>query len=596
MCRIAGDHRCRTLLSLTCLAVAGTASAARDADAGPWPAPVKGFVAPKPGEHPRLFFRQGDLPELRRRAKTPEGKAVIARLRETLGGGLTMPEHQNPMTSAYGKKGGPKPQKSDLPVGTYSISHAAGFGFLYQVTGVKRYAELGKGCFEWAFQGVRDRDREARYSWLRPGGALRAGPSLGWYAVGYDLCYGGWDEDFRRKVAQAIANYDGGDKKDKVTNIEGLARGSRHMPASNHWGMQVGGAALALLAIRDDPGVDKAKIDKLLQENAQCMIRNMTEGFGDHGWFAEGDGTGSMSSQIAFIPALQAWKVAGGKDFITPRPNAPWMTLKWILLTVPRNGNMDFPKRGAYPHNVWDRDGISGAGYFCEGFGGVTDDQRSALLWFYNHHLKVIDDKNHTPLDTPSPYPHHAIMALVNWPFGMKARNPVESVPPAVGDAKYGFYAFRNRWQDQNDIVVSVQTRSTRGWHKAGTRGDIEVWAFGKKAKWGRLVNAKHFEGAADGSGILAGADGTCLAVDFSKASGADGMLVMTGPGAPGAKTISAGDTKFSFLFLSRGSEPAAKPSGDQVIVGGQTVSMKDGRIVLGKMAGPWRPRAGDER
>ena len=36
----------------------------------------------------------------------------------------------------------------------------------------------------------------------------RAGPSLGWTAVGYDLCYDGWDDDFRRRVAHEIAAYD----------------------------------------------------------------------------------------------------------------------------------------------------------------------------------------------------------------------------------------------------------------------------------------------------------------------------------------------------------------------------------------------------
>ena len=50
---------------------AGNVSAA--ADGQPWPAPVPGFTAPEPGEHPRLFFRKADLPEIKGRAATPEG-------------------------------------------------------------------------------------------------------------------------------------------------------------------------------------------------------------------------------------------------------------------------------------------------------------------------------------------------------------------------------------------------------------------------------------------------------------------------------------------------------------------------------------------
>jgi len=77
---------------------------------------------------------------------------------------------------------------------------------LYQLTGDKKYAQLGRECFEKAWAGVRDSDSEARYSWVAPGGMLRAGPTLGWYALGYDLCADGWDADFRQKVAAAIQN------------------------------------------------------------------------------------------------------------------------------------------------------------------------------------------------------------------------------------------------------------------------------------------------------------------------------------------------------------------------------------------------------
>ena len=93
--------------------------------------------------------------------------------------------------------------------------------------------------------------REARYSWREPGGALRAGPSLGWYAVGYDLCYDGWDLATREKFGRAIAEYaeaSSTEKESKKSTLEALARGTMP-PGSNHYGMQVGGASLALLAV-----------------------------------------------------------------------------------------------------------------------------------------------------------------------------------------------------------------------------------------------------------------------------------------------------------------------------------------------------------
>ena len=85
---------------------------------------------------------------------------------------------------------------------------------------------------------------------------------------------------------------------------------------------------------------------------------------------------------------------------------------------------------------------------FAQGFGILTKEQQAAFLWTYEREFKDADLKAEAPFDTISPYPHRAILALVNWPFGTPAKNPAEVLPKAVQDSKYGFYMFRNRWQD----------------------------------------------------------------------------------------------------------------------------------------------------
>ncbi len=87
----------------------------------------------------------------------------------------------------------------------------------------------------------------------------------------------------------------------KDASLPELAIGQRQHPGSNHWGMIVGGGAMALLAVMNDPGVDMSKIKPLLEQNERCMKINLTQGFGDGGFFVEGDGTGSMSSHISFL-------------------------------------------------------------------------------------------------------------------------------------------------------------------------------------------------------------------------------------------------------------------------------------------------------
>jgi hypothetical protein len=568
-----------TCVFLGCVAVA-------PAQEGPWPADVPGFQAPAPGEHPRLLFRKKDLPALRTFAKTDEGKAILERLRKCLNGsdGESMPTSFNPEKGPITQDGsGDFAVKA--PLGTYTFSHMAGFGLLYQLTGEKKYADLGEQCFEKALEGYRDRDR--RYAFQAPFGALRAGPALGWTALGYDLCYDGWDEEFRVKVTRALANYDEGGKRNEI-NLAGLTKGT--MPAfSNHFGMQAGGATLALLALKSDPGVDAKKIDDLLALAQKSMIRELTEGFGDGGFFAEGDGTGSMSSHIAFLTALQAWKNAGGKDFVTPRANASWTALKYIFLTVPRAGTMDFwPKRGGYPQNIWSREGLSGAGYFAFPFGVLPDDEKAALLWFYNHHLADRDAKAGTPFDTSNPYPHLAVCAFINWPRQVKEKNPGDVLPHAYRDSKWGFYACRNRWKDENDVVVSVLTRNVKGYIKADADGGLAVAGLGKKFKWGKVRgDVADWQAGADGSMVLTLGDGTSHAVDLSRASGTDAMLVSTGP-ADGVK-VRLGDVTLTFKFLTNGADPSPRVESDRVIVAGQSVTLQNGRIILGKTAGPVR-------
>ena len=113
------------------------------------------------------------------------------------------------------------------------------------------------------------------------------------------------DPAFRQKVAQELLNYDEGEKM----SLPSLATGSI-VPGSNHYGMQVGGGALALLAIANDPGVDMTKVTPLLAAAEKSAVRLMRYGWGDGGFFGEGDGTGSMSAHIAFLPSLIAWRNA----------------------------------------------------------------------------------------------------------------------------------------------------------------------------------------------------------------------------------------------------------------------------------------------
>jgi hypothetical protein len=270
-----------------------------------------------------------------------------------------------------------------------------------------------------------------------------------------------------------------------------------------------------------------------------------------------------------------------GMDFINSgRPNVIMTALKWFYLTVVRDGKPDFwPVRGAYPHNVWDRK-LSGGGYVGTGLGVVTNEQKQAIKWYYNHMLLPHDIKAGIPYDA-GVYPHQALSAFVNWPSDLEERNPGEVLPHCYRDSTFGFYAWRNRWQDENDIVMSVLTKPAKGYMGAQADSSIQIAAYGRKFSWGKIPGeVKFWDTSENGkTSTMTFADGTTITVDFTGASGADAMLITTGE-AEGRK-VTLGDVVVTFKFLTQGKEPLVKVRKNSIYVGKQVITVVNGRIVL---------------
>ncbi|GDY15104.1 hypothetical protein LBMAG53_39820 [Planctomycetota bacterium] len=135
------------------------------------PAPVAGFTPPATGEHPRLFFRAGDLPRIKSAAATPLGKQLVAAL-----------EAQVKMIDERGFGPG------SAPAGQTFVA-AAGAGMLYQLTGDKAYADR---AMQWVRRGM---------YYVFPDGHFwqHTYQCLG-LAIAYDLCYQAWPAGFRDKA------------------------------------------------------------------------------------------------------------------------------------------------------------------------------------------------------------------------------------------------------------------------------------------------------------------------------------------------------------------------------------------------------------
>jgi len=572
--------------------------------AEPWPSDVPGFVKPQPGEHPRLLFREADVPALRKKAETPEGKAILTRLRFLLGNnGETFPTKFSPATKGY-----PGPGKYQNLVihelGYFTLSHAAGYGLLYQLTGEQKYADLGRQSFEKMMEGIRDVD--SRYSFVGPNGELRSGSSWAIAALGYDLCYDGWAEEFRKRVAQAFltvqTEQQNADLKKVVTN-------PKYRPSKNHYGGIMCGA-VAAAAIMNDPGTEGEDIDgqwlPAAYENTKAVL---TEGFGDHGFYSEGHGPSHVASDTGLMLWLQAARTACGKDFITPAPNAQWLTLRWVMEVVPLGGLPQYPDRkGASSSygtdDFWRIGPWSHSGQFAQGFGVVDKKYVPAVLWTYKNFVEAAELKGQwskhdraiaeTGRLQPGERsydaiaaPWHAVMSFVNWPIRIEPANPESVLPAAMEDRVHGYYVFRNRWQDENDILVTALLGyGPRDAYKPKA-GPVYLWGLGKKVSFGSFRSSEPAEFTPGTNGGVVSTDSQCLAVDFSGTCGAPALIVLVGIDGPKAagnlavSTVDADGAQVTVITLQEGEPPVVRSDDGKITIGGQTVTWDGKRIVF---------------
>jgi hypothetical protein len=551
-------------------------------DLGP-PPPFQPLAA---GEHPRLFFRSYDLPALKAKAATSQGEAMIAQLKSTLGGGEAL--------------------RTDLS--GFTLWDGFGFGILYQLTGDQKYADACQQATQLVLNGTPDVDNE--YNWPAPSGYMdTTGGTMTSVAMAYDVCYGGWSDSFRSMVAQAMMAYqcpnqmiEGWPTTGATVTLEQMAVMPPGDPGTWTFGPVVAGAGLITLATMGDPGVDPTESAMLLAGVETNIELVFTQGWGDMGGFFRMAKQGAIVANTGFVPLLQAMRVALDKDYVADHPGAQWMTMHWVfdLEPDPMSPVPRFPDRHDATALVssFNQTGVRYGGTFEQGFGLVSDAMKPAILWT-NQTLGLASQQD-------TVYPQHVALALVNTPIGVAPQNPGQVMPHVMQDHDIGLYEFRNRWQDQNDILI---TALLGGFPDESPTTSVTVWGFGFRTTFGsmpldgdrpRPMN-ETLVASKDGSGILS-ISGTSLAVDFSGTSGADALLAFVGPrddlnvaadldrqedfGARAATTtVMLGSTPVYVMTLQSGTAPAVTVAGSTINVGGQTISWNGTALSFGTMS-----------
>ena len=174
-----------------------------------------GFRPVRPDEHPRMLFREWELPRLRAKLNTPLGKAAFRQL----------------LAAGYGHDGGG---------GQLTARHAA-LGLLYQLTGDERYAE--------------EAISHTRHQMAQKGFGFRSlgqvwGPRWTNIALAYDLCYDAWPAGFRSEVLSylRVGSFSG------TTQMQKFSVCANNHPCSNYFSPICGGAASMALTYWMKPG------------------------------------------------------------------------------------------------------------------------------------------------------------------------------------------------------------------------------------------------------------------------------------------------------------------------------------------------------
>jgi len=396
-----------------------------------WTEPAPAFKPLGPNEHPRLIFRKSDLPMLKKRLETPEGKAIMERFLSQL-----------PRQHARHDK-----NKPFFP---------AGYALAWQLTGDKAHAEKAK---------------ELLAGMLNLGGSqdIHYGPEAQSIAVTLDLCYDAWDAEFRQRVIDNLAK-----RTRDLFNLSGGARGGASLsPWHNHEGVRAGSggvAAICLLGEKTSDGKDIPDVERMVHIFARSIRRYFQfNGTSNTGFCLEGAFYKRMTWNSGPGHLIQAYRTALGGD-----PLAGWWG-HWAML----GEWMDQPPadRVVAADSLGDD---QSAGLWTVGLVTVPESMKAGARWLFDRAYGLEGNRTFGIL-----WAYHAGYVLMNYPFDVPAQPPSESLPWVAPDPTGGYWIFRRPWRDGKDSLIVLHLCSGL-WHgchheRCGRIWDMQLFALGRQ-------------------------------------------------------------------------------------------------------------------
>lgn len=407
-----------------------------------WTETFSGFQKLEPNEHPRLIFRKSDLPMIKKRLETPQGKVIMERFMAMLPR-MHSPSDEN-KTAAY---------------------LAANYGVAYQLTGDKAHA---------------DKAKEVLGSMLNNGGSqdIHFGPEAQSFAITLDMCYDAWDAVFRQKVIDNLAK--------RVSNLDTLSGmgGASLSPWHNHEGVRGpsnGVAAICLLGEKTSNPKDMPDLERIIHATARGVRRYFQySGNTDTGFCLEGNYYKRMTWNSGPAHMIQAYRTAFGGNLLAGGLGHSWYIGEWMS-QAPSAQVVTADELG--DHQT--------AGLWPLGLALVPESSKAGVRWLFDRTFGLEGNKSFGIL-----WAYHAAYVLMNYPFEVESKAPSESLPWIAPDPVGGRWILRRPWKDAQDSLVVMNLRSALRpgchYYRSGRTWDMQLFALGKQWIGPKTVDSDH--------------------------------------------------------------------------------------------------------
>jgi len=379
------------------------------------------------GEHPRLFI-------------TPRR---IAALRDAVGEGGSF--HQRAYEQIKQRVDRNDWRDYAGPANNARAALAREAALVYQISTDTHYAELAYQ----ALMAIENSPRE-RGQLTEGEGVDRAAVGMG-FAIVYDWCHPGWSDEQRDEVRALIA---GG-----LDAWETYGHGNFGGEMVSHWVPVCRGAELIMMLATFEETERPERFARI----KRWLAEHLTQAYGPTGISQEGVAMVAEAGRY-LIPAALALRDVGDRSLDAAFDRRAWWRLAMYTGSnaIDPDGGRRYLPTGIAPPT------LRPIGWASLLMPTVPAEHRGHYHHFYARHvgLKSAGDDVQRFDDGRA----GAVWALLYRPVDMPETNPAAQMPRSFVDRQRGLMLFRNAWQDDDDVLVTINADAVaqpRAWNQA---------------------------------------------------------------------------------------------------------------------------------